>query len=410
MPRIPPLAPLVVALMVLGVVVMVGLRETPRPAPATTGSQALTAFSTFRAAEDPERLQRAEDLARAALAIDPEDLLAIETAARVALSRHRYDAALELADRAAALARHRPTPIGLRAEALLGLGRYADAFAAIDAGLERRPDPASYARASSAAELRGDIEAARVLMDLAVDAAATGTSARRDAQLERIGLNLRYGRADRAERGIVELTEENPGDPALMISRGRLALQRGDLGAARAAFLVGVEHLPAADHLASLAEIEHALGADESAARHLARARSALEAAAGRGDYGLEQAALRADWAIPTPSDVAAARAARERRPSVIGDSVLAWVLARSGQCEEAVIFGRRSLRLGYREPLARFRAAFAEACAGRREPARRIAARLVADTPHFSPRWAPAAREIAVGAVPELPVGPKTA
>lgn len=406
MPRIPPLASLVVALVVLGLVIMVGVRGNPRPVPATTGSQALAAFSTYEATEDPERLQSADDLAAAALAVDATDLLAIETAARVALARHRYEIALELADRAAALAPHRPTPVGLRADALLGLGRYEEAFTAIEAGLKRRADVASYARASRVAELRGDVEAARVLMDLAVDATAAGTSARRGARLERIGINLRYGRLDRAEREIVEATENDPGDPALMISRGRLALQRGNLTAARAAYLVGVEHLPAADHLSTLAEIEHALGADASAARHLARARSALEGAAGREDNGLERAALRADWAIPTPNDVEAARAARERRPSVIGDSVLAWVLARSGQCEEAVIFSRRSLRLGYREPLARFRAAFAEACAGRAEPARRIAAELVADTPHFSPRWAPAAREIAVGAVPELPVG----
>lgn len=372
-----------------------------------TGSGALAAFSAYEDSGDLGRLQAADDLTRDALAADPTDLLAIETAARVALARQEYADALALADRAVARAPHRAVPDGLRADALLALGRYEEAFPIVDSRLRLRPDLPAYARASWAAELQGDVDAARVLMRLAADTAPAGSSGRRWADSRLIEINLRYGRLGRAEELIARAEVEHRSGGDLALHRGRLAVARGELLAARRVYRRAAADRPTADLLAELAEIEHALGADERAAERLAETSAALARDAEHRDNALERLAFGADWSVPGPGEVAAAREARRRQPSVIGDSVLAWVLARSGQCDEAAELARRSLRLGYRDPLARFRAAFAQACAGHRAAAQEIAADLIAETPHFSPRWASTAREIAVGAAPSLPGSP---
>ena len=112
-------------------------------------------------------------------------------------------------------------------------------------------------------------------------------------------------------------------------------------------------------------------------------------------------------WGLVDEEQLAAVREGRERRPSVVGDSALAWVLARLDRCEEAVEFARSSLRTGYRDPLFVFRAAWAESCAGNDAAARELLEGVLEATPDFSPRWAPVARAIVAGQPVELPGAP---
>ena len=102
-------------------------------------------------------------------------------------------------------------------------------------------------------------------------------------------------------------------------------------------------------------------------------------------DHGLRKATL-----------VRRARAARAARPSIWGDDALAWALARTGKCAEARTWSDQSLRLGTRDGLLAFHRATIEACAGDRDAARSWARRALADGPHFSVRWEPAALRLA--------------
>jgi tetratricopeptide (TPR) repeat protein len=95
-------------------------------------------------------------------------------------------------------------------------------------------------------------------------------------------------------------------------------------------------------------------------------------------------------------ASIALARRAQADRPSIDGDDVLAWTLARAGRCAEALRWSRRALRLGTEDALKLFHRAWIEDCAGRKAAARAYARRVLALNPHFSLLWSGQARRLA--------------
>jgi Flp pilus assembly protein TadD len=87
------------------------------------------------------------------------------------------------------------------------------------------------------------------------------------------------------------------------------------------------------------------------------------------------------------------ARTAYRDRPSIEGDDVLAWALARNGRCHEALVWSKRSLRLGTQDALKFFHRGAIERCLGRTDDARSWLHRALALNPHFSVLWVPVAR-----------------
>jgi Flp pilus assembly protein TadD len=83
-------------------------------------------------------------------------------------------------------------------------------------------------------------------------------------------------------------------------------------------------------------------------------------------------------------------------RPSIDADDVLAWALARSGRCSEALSYSRNALRLGTLDALKLFHRGMIERCLGRPDSARMYFARAVALNPHFSLLWSETARRFA--------------
>ena len=119
--------------------------------------------------------------------------------------------------------------------------------------------------------------------------------------------------------------------------------------------------------------------------------------AANGSRIDLESALYRTDRGIRLGETLELARLAHVRRPSVAGDDVLAWALARNGRCGEARRWSQRSLRLGTRDASFFFHRGMIERCLGRDADARRWF-RLALDTnPHFSLLWSPTARRYAV-------------
>ena len=107
----------------------------------------------------------------------------------------------------------------------------------------------------------------------------------------------------------------------------------------------------------------------------------------------LETALFDVDHGIRPRHALALARAARADRPSIDGDDVLAWALARNGRCGEALRFSKRALRLGTRDALKDFHRGMIERCLGNRAASRRWLHSALDLNPHFSVLWAPVAR-----------------
>ena len=93
---------------------------------------------------------------------------------------------------------------------------------------------------------------------------------------------------------------------------------------------------------------------------------------------------------------LALARLAHAERPSIDGDDILAWALARTGHCGPALSFSQRALRLGTRDATKFFHRGMIERCLGNRAAARGWFRRSLALNPHFSFLWTPVARRYA--------------
>ena len=343
---------------------------------------------------DPTWNTTATEAAQRALAVDPRSFDALDVMGTLALTRHQFRDALVWARRSLAVAPSRVAPLGVRADALIELGRYREGFATIDRRLELRPDLPSYSRASYARELQGDRVSAIALMGLAVDAGGPGTESRAWTRVQ-LGL-LRFGGGDLdgAEREMRRALSERPGDARATAGLARVMAARGRLDRAAALYSRAIDRVPLPEYPAALAEIHLAQGNAAAARDDLALVGAMQRLLAANGsNVDLDISAIDADFHTPRAADIALARRGRAARPGVIGDQILGWVLTRAGQCAEGDRMATRSLRLGTRDALMLFQAGMAASCAGHADAARQRLSAALALNPAFSVRWAPVAR-----------------
>ena len=212
------------------------------------------------------------------------------------------------------------------------------------------------------------------------------------------------------------------------VELGKLEWSVGRIDRAAASFKLALAVRPGyAPALDALARVEHARGHTEKAIQlqrraiaaiplpHLVAQLGDLLAAAGRAtdareqyevvgaierlevvngvETDLETALFRIDHGIRLRESLRLARAARDARPSVLGDDVLAWALVRNGHCAEARVASERSLRLGQRDATFFFHRGMIERCLGNAASAKSWFTRALDLNPHFSILWAPVAR-----------------
>ena len=129
----------------------------------------------------------------------------------------------------------------------------------------------------------------------------------------------------------------------------RFEAAQGRLGRAVALQRRAVEAVPLPGYVAQLGDLLAATGRTREAREQygLVAAIEKIQAANG-SRIDLESALYRTDRGIRLPETLELARLAHVRRPSVAGDDVLAWALARNGRCGEARRWSQRSLRLGH--------------------------------------------------------------
>jgi tetratricopeptide (TPR) repeat protein len=107
----------------------------------------------------------------------------------------------------------------------------------------------------------------------------------------------------------------------------------------------------------------------------------------------LELALFNVDHGVRLRESLDRARRAQRERPSIEADDVLAWALARNGQCGQGLRFSTRALRLGTRDAPKFFHRGMIERCLGHELEAKRWFRRALRTNPNFSLVWAPVAR-----------------
>jgi tetratricopeptide (TPR) repeat protein len=345
---------------------------------------------------DPDYYTRSERLLRRALALAPNDPSALSALGSLALARHRFREALRLGERARGLAPDTARNHGIVGDALIELGRYREAFRAYDRMASMKPDLASYSRISHARELLGRPQAAIDAMKLAVDASGGRGEPAAWTHVELGKLHFSLGRLAAAAAHFRAALAAFPRYVFALDSLARVEGARKRYRQAIGLERRAVEANPLPQFVAYLGDLHRAAGQPRLAReqhRLVAVIERLLVASGVKTD--LETAVFNIDHGVDLPRSLALARRAHRERPSVEADDALAWALARTGRCGEALHYSKRALRLGALDATKFFHRGMIERCLGREGSARTWLARALRLNPHFSLLWAPLARRL---------------
>jgi tetratricopeptide (TPR) repeat protein len=330
---------------------------------------------------DASYYARAEAAYRGALKVAPHDLPGTLGLGSVALSRHEFRRGLALGRRAVGLSPSTAEGYGVVGDALVELGRYEEAFATFDRMVSLKPSVSSYARISYARELLGDIPGAARAMRLAVDAAVGESEALAWSQTQLGKLHWSHGRPDDAAREFRAALRARPAYAPALDALAQVEAAQGRRVQAIALARRASEILPLPQYVATLGDL--LTGAGAARQYTLVEAIARLERAHGV-NVDLEIALFDVDHGIDLRRTVAVARLAQRERPSIDGDDVLAWALARTGSCDEALRYSQRALRLGTLDAAKFFHRGVIERCLGHRAAARHWFARAHETNPYW--------------------------
>ncbi|MFJ3673060.1 tetratricopeptide repeat protein [Streptomyces sp. NPDC090106] len=368
------------------------LRSQPRDfgSWATLG---LAYVEQARTKGDPSRYPQADKALKRSLKLEPANEQALAGQAALAAARHDFKDALTFADATLKQNPYNERALSSRVDALVELGRYADAAKAADTADDRKPGVPVFTRYAYVRELRGDVKTAeRVLEQALASASAPGDVAYVASQLGQLAWNQgdydtalgHYARALAADENYL---------PALE-GRARAQAASGDRAAAVEGLELVVARYPLPGPLVELGELYELSGEKEKAADQyalvdawtaLARANGVnadLDTALAAADHGDRAAALRA------------ARAEWARRHTVHTADALAWALHVNGEDEEALTYARQATATGYRSAAFLYHRGIIERATGHAEDARTHLGAALKLNPGFSPLGAGEARK----------------
>jgi tetratricopeptide (TPR) repeat protein len=344
---------------------------------------------------DPTYYTKADGVLHRALALAPRDLVATNGLGSLALSRHRFRQALALGRRSLRLSRTTAVTYGIVGDALVELGRYPAAFRAFDTMARLKPGLASYSRVAYGRELLGNSTGAIQAMKLAVDAA---TSEREPTAWTHWQLGKLYwsvGRLHAAEHEYRAALAAFPGYVYAFDALAQVEAARGHTARAISLERRAVDEIPLPQFVGLLGDLYRSSGQPALARRQYALVGVIQRLLVANGvKTDLETALFDIDHGIRLRHALMLARRAQADRPSIDGDDVLAWALARNGRCAEALGWSRQALRLGTLDALKLFHRGMIERCLGHHAAARRFLHRALALNPHFSIVWSPGARK----------------
>ena len=351
------------------------------------GTLGLAYLQRVRETGDASYYPKADGILHEAVRLSPRDLVATAGLGQLALSRHQFRRALGLGLRAKGISPTTAGVYGVIGDAEVELGRYRQAFAAFDRMASLKPSVASYARVSYARELLGHPVAAEQAMTLAASAAVGEREAYAWTHVQLGLLELSTGRARAALREMRIATASLPGYAFALDGTAQALAALGRRHEAARYERDAVARVPLPQYVGFLGDLTH----DRSQYALVDVIERILAANGVRTD--LDIALFDVDHGRHLQHALVLARRGYRERPSIVGDDVLGWALARTGHCRSALHYSQRSLRLGTRDAVKLFHRGFVASCLGRHAEARAYYRRALALNPHFSVLWAPLAR-----------------
>ena len=331
---------------------------------------------------------RAEQAFVQALQRDPAHGDALMGRGILALALHDFTGALEWAERAWAVNPFRAQTLGVKVDALVELGRYAEAVEALQQMVDLRPDLQSYTRVSYLRELHGETAGAIEAMTQAASMGVPGSEQWLWTLTQLGHLYWNSGKLDEAEASYRQALHLRADYPYALAGLARVQAARGDLPVAIAQMEGLVRRLPLPEFVVALGDYYAAAGhADQARQQYdLVRAMQKLNAAAGM-NVDLELAAFDVEYGDDPVVALAQAQAAYAARPTIFAADTLAWAYYHVGDYAAAQAYSQEALRLGTRDAMLHFHAAQIAAALGDERSAREHAKQVRAINPHFSLR-----------------------
>lgn len=349
---------------------------------------------------DPSRYPQAQQALDRSLSLRPGNESALAGRAALAAARHDFTGALAHADQVLKENPYSERALSSRIDALVELGRYADASKAADLADARRPGVPVFTRYAYVHELRGDVKTARRVLEQAL---STATSRGDIAYVASALGQLSWNQGEYADALTFYARALAADDTYLPALEGRARTQsaQGDGAAAIKGMEQVVERYPLPQPLVELGELYEARGkpGDVQKARdQYALVDAWISLAHSYGvDADLDTALAAADHG-DRPAALKAARAEWSRRHTVHTADALAWALHVNGRDEEALPYARRATATGYRNASFLYHRGMIERATGHGKEARASLRAALDLNAGFSPLGARAARKALEG------------
>ncbi len=357
------------------------------PGDYATWSQLGSAYvEQARVTADPSYYPKAEGALDESLALRPEgnDPALIGLGA-LANARHDFVAAADYARQALAINSYSATAYGVLADALIQLGDYPAATAAVEAMLGLRPGIASYTRSSYDYELHGDIEMARTQLEKALNI-SQGADARSFCLYYLGQLAFTTGDLDAAAEYVGAGLRIAPSDPNLILGQARIDAARGNEDEAIIGFQNVVNTRPLAENFIEFGQYLESIGREDAAQDQFALVTTVrtLFAANGVTD-DLIAALFAADHDDPATA-VTAAQAEYDRRQNIDSSDAMAWALYSAGRYTDALPYASAATSIGGTNALFVYHRGMIEAALGMDAQARSSLTLALETNPYFSP------------------------
>jgi tetratricopeptide (TPR) repeat protein len=351
----------------------------------------LALLQQVRQTGDITLYSRADEAFTAALDRAPKQLDALVGKGILALALHDFQGALDWADQAWSINPFRAQILGVKVDALVELGRYAEAVEMLQQMVDLRPDLHSYTRISYLRELHGDTAGAIDAMHTAATMGVPGNEQWLWTVVQLGHLYWNSGQLAEAEQIYRQALQYQADYPYALAGMARIQAAQGDRAGAIAQYEILAKRLPLPEFVIALGELYEADEQLDKAQEQydLVHVMQQLNASQGM-NIDLELAAFDVDHGQDPAAALAQAQAAYVERPTIYAAGALAWAYYRTGDYTTAAQYSQEALRLGTQDALLHHHAGVIALALKDEDDARTHLTTALEINPHFSALYTP--------------------
>jgi len=329
----------------------------------------------------------AETTLQKALEVKKEDYDVLKYLAAVYLSKHQFKEALALAKKLRELRPEDYLNYGTMGDALVELGEYDQAEEAIQTMVQLKPGLVSYSRASYLRELRGDVEGAIGLMEMAVRTANPRESEAVSWCLTQLGhLYFNKGELSKADEHYARALRVFPKYHYALAGKGGVEAAKKNYPEALHWYKQAIAVIPLPEFVTALGDVYQKMGdLQEAKKQYDLMEYIGLLSKINQVVYNRDLALFYADHDIKLKEALELALKELEfRKDNIYTSDAIAWAYYKNGQFQEARKAIAQSLRLGTQDARLFFHAGMIYYKLGERDKAVAYLGRALSTNPYF--------------------------